>query len=303
MEKTIIAWTNHTFNIAWGCVKVSPGCKNCYADTLSARYGHDVWGPNKPRRVMSDKYWREPLKWNEAAGKLGERHKVFTSSMCDILEDHPTITQQRERLWDLIRATPNLDWQLLTKRPHRYLEALPKDWNEGWHNVWIGTSIESDAYADRAEYIKEIPAVVRFISYEPALGPLPSLKLEGLDWIIYGGESGPGYRPHDLAWPREMKARCEAAGVAFFYKQSSAARTEMGIELDGEIVRNYPTPRGGYVPGHNASAPGLSAVDAPPVDAPPLKPASTEPARPSTGQGDMFSASVGAAFASGLRGW
>jgi len=218
-DKTIIAWTNHTFNIAWGCTKVSPGCKNCYADTLSSRYGHDVWGPRKPRRVLSDKYWKEPLKWNADAEAAGERRRVFSSSMCDILEDHPTITEQRGRLWELIRATPWLDWQLLTKRPERYAECLPLDWGPtGWNNVWIGTSVENDEYTWRAEAIKQIPAVVRFISYEPALGPLPSLRLDGLDWVIYGGESGPGYREHDLEWPRVMKRRCEDQGVAFFYK-------------------------------------------------------------------------------------
>ena len=245
MQDSKIAWTNHTFNIAWGCTKVSPGCKNCYADTLSTRYGQNVWGPNNPRRVLSDKYWREPLRLNEQARKAGERRRVFSSSMCDILEDHPAITEQRGRLWELIRLTPWLDWQLLTKRPERYLECLPQDWGDGYPNVWVGTSIENDDYVSRADHIRSIPAAVRFISYEPALGPLPSLDLEGIDWVIYGGESGPGFRGHDLEWPRDMRRRCEAAGVAFFYKQSAAIRTEMGTELDGEIVRNYPIPRKG----------------------------------------------------------
>lgn len=242
-QKTGIAWTDHTFNIAWGCVKVSPGCKHCYADTLSNRMGHDVWGPRANRRVLSPSYWKEPHKWNRAAEEEGRIHLVFSSSMCDVFEDHPTITEQRERLWQLIRETPNLHWQLLTKRPERIAENLPADWGVGYPNVWLGTSIENDDYVWRADHLRDIPAVVRFVSYEPALGPLPSLNLSGLDWIIYGGESGPGWRDHDLDWPREMRRRCEEAGVVFFYKQSAAPRTEMGIELDGEIVRKYPTPR------------------------------------------------------------
>ena len=109
--------------------------------------------------------------------------------------------------------------------------------------MWLGTSIESNDYIMRAWDLRRIPALVRFVSYEPALGPLDELDLDGLDWIIYGGESGSGYRPHDVQWARDMRRRCDEAGAAFFYKQSAAPRTEMGIELDGEIVRAYPTPR------------------------------------------------------------
>ncbi len=101
----------------------------------------------------------------------------------------------------------------------------------------------------RAWDLRRIPAVVRFVRYEPALGPLDELELDGLDWIIYGGESDPGYRPHDVQWARDMRRRCDAEGAAFFYKQSAAPRTEMGIELDGEIVRAYPTPRGAVAAG------------------------------------------------------
>jgi protein gp37 len=164
--------------------------------------------------------------------------------MCDVFEDHPIANRERPRLWDLIRSTPQLHWQILTKRPERIEALLPKDYDAaGWGHVWLGTSIENSEYAFRADILRQLPAAVRFISYEPALGPLDDLNLSGIDWLIYGGESGPGYRKHDLAWPRAIRRRCEEDGVAFFYKQSSAPRTEMGIELDGEIVRNYPTPR------------------------------------------------------------
>jgi protein gp37 len=246
-EKTIIAWTDHTFNIAWGCVKVSPGCKNCYADTLSRRYGHDIWGPNKSRRVFGEKHWRDPLKWNTepATGVRGPglRQLVFSSSMCDWAEDHPQIAAEREKLWPLIRATPNLEWQLLTKRADRIAGLLPPDWGNGYPNVWLGVSVENIDWAWRADCLKEIPAAVRFISYEPALGPLDDLDLRGLDWIIYGGESGAKYREHNLDWPRAMRKKCAEAGAAFFYKQSAAFLTERGTQLDGETVRHFPIPR------------------------------------------------------------
>jgi len=242
--KTIIAWTDRTFNIAWGCTKISPGCKNCYADTLSHRYGQSVWGPGQPRRTFGAKHWNEPVKWNREAEQLGRRLRVFCSSMCDNFEDHPTITAERQKLWSLIRATPNLDWQLLTKRAERMARNLPTDWgSSGYPNVWLGVSIENNDYVNRADVLRTLPAVVRFVSYEPALGPLEQLNLDGLDWIIYGGESGPGYRPENKQWARDIRERCDQQGVAFFHKQSSGFRTEMGIDLDGAIVRHYPQPR------------------------------------------------------------
>jgi protein gp37 len=261
-QKTIIAWTDHTFNAWWGCVKVSEGCKNCYADALSQFYGwkegghhrQKLWGPNSARREFGEKHWKAPHEWNKAAQAEGRHHRVFCGSMMDWAEDHPSATAIRPRLWESIRATPWLDWQLLTKRPQRIRECLPSDWGGGYANVWLGTSVENMKVAERVDHLRDIPAVVRFISYEPALGPLDDLNIAGIDWIIYGGESGPGYRAHDLAWPRAMRAKCKANGTAFFYKQSAAPRTEMGTTLDGETVRHYPTPR---VP---AFAPSIRAI-------------------------------------------
>lgn len=259
-DSTIIAWTSHTFNIAWGCQKVSPGCKNCYADTLSKRCGAtSVWGLGQPRRVFGAKHWAEPLKWNRDAARAGVRARVFSSSMCDLFEDHITIDAEREKLWPLIRATPWLDWQLLTKRSARIASCLPSDWGDGWPNVWLGVSIENNDYVSRADDLRRIPAVVHFISYEPALGPLDALDLTGIEWLIYGGESGPKYRPMDLQWARDIRARCDAGGIAFFFKQSAAPRTEMGIELDGRVVREYPRIRYGI----DETRSGLSDISTP----------------------------------------
>jgi protein gp37 len=163
--------------------------------------------------------------------------------MCDVFEDHPTIEAELRKLWPLIRQTPWLDWQLLTKRADRIAAHLPDDWGAGYANIWLGVSIENNDYVDRADALRHIPATVRFVSYEPALGPLDKLNLSGLDWIIYGGESGPGFRPHDPQWARDIRAKCRATGAAFFYKQSAAFRTEMGTTLDGRLMRDYPSPR------------------------------------------------------------
>lgn len=233
-ERTAIEWTDHTFNIAWGCMKVSPGCTHCYADTLSRRYGHDVWGPAKttPRRTFGAKHWGDPAKWDAAAKRDGVRRRVFCGSMCDVFEDHPTIDAEREKLWPIVRATPNLDWQLLTKRPERIAANLPTDWGEGYPNVWLGTSVESQEYADqRIPHLVAVPAVVRFLSCEPLLGPVEidfddigSRDWEGryIDWVIVGGESGAGARACDVQWIRELLAECAFGGVPCFVKQLGA---------------------------------------------------------------------------------
>jgi protein gp37 len=238
-EETGISWTNATFNIVWGCTKVSPACKNCYAETLAHRF-EVGWGPNAARRVFDAKHWNNPVRWNKAAGKIGRNALVFCSSMCDVFEDHPTVIAELVKLWPLIRATPNLTWQLLTKRPERILGSLPADWGTGYPNVWIGATIENNDYVDRADHLRAVPAVCRFVSYEPACGPLDKLDLTGLHWLIFGGESGKDFRQHDPQWARDIKARCEAAGVTFFYKQGSSLKSGADPLLDGVEYKNFP---------------------------------------------------------------
>lgn len=246
MAKSIISWTDYTFNPWMGCTKISPGCAHCYAEVMaSGRMGRKgLWGKDADRQVTSEAYWRQPIKWNEEAAAAGTRHRVFVGSMCDWAESHPQVQHARSRLWGLIYQTPNLDWLLLTKRADDIRFYLPQDSRIEWrHNIWIGVSIESNDFAWRGNYLRLVPAAVRFVSYEPALGPLDELDLTGIDWVIYGGESGPKYRGHDLAWPRAMRDRCRDAGVAFFYKQSPGVRQGMGPTLDGETIHEYPTPR------------------------------------------------------------
>lgn len=237
-----IEWTYYTFNIVWGCEKVSPACKNCYAASTAAWRGFkNLWGPGSQRRVLSDSYWLEPLKWDAAAKKAGERRRVFCSSMADVFEDHPTVNQQRERLWKLIDATPNLDWLLLTKRPENFERFLP--WYESGlspKNVWLGVTAENQKYLDlRVPKLLLAAARVHFISYEPALGPIDAsfylqcemckgeiadvcpncMDMPRLDWVICGGESGQSARPMHPDWARSIRDQVAAARKNFFFKQ------------------------------------------------------------------------------------
>lgn len=232
-DKTGIEWTDHTFNPWWGCQKVSPGCSNCYAETLSKRFGKNIWGPPHAtdRRLFGDKHWHEPVKWNARAKREGRRARVFCASMADVFEDHPQVGAARRRLFDLIEQTQALDWQLLTKRPENVRAMVPELWNlTGWpRNVWLGTSVEDQQRADeRIPALLDTPAAVRFLSCEPLLGPVDLVNMDaepfhyGLDWVIVGGESGPGARPMHPDWARSLRDQCIAFGVPFLFKQWGA---------------------------------------------------------------------------------
>jgi protein gp37 len=232
--KTIIGWTERTWNVWIGCDKISPGCANCYMFTWQYRYGMD------PTKVRKTKTWRDPFKWQREAERDGRRYRVFTCSLSDFF--HPGADAWRPEAWSIIRSTPNLTYQVLTKRPELMRERMPADWGAGYPNVWLGTSIENRRFCWRRDALVEIPAAVRFISAEPLLEDIsPALRLEHIEWLIVGGESGPGFRPMDHAWARGLRDRCASEGIAFFFKQSAAARTEMGTELDGRTHHEFPT--------------------------------------------------------------
>lgn len=236
MQNSSIEWTDHTFNPWWGCQRVSPGCEHCYAETLAHRYNFKVWGPAKTtdRRMMSENYWKQPGKWDKLAQVSGTRPRVFCASMADVFEDHPQIEDARVRLFNLIDQTPNLDWQLLTKRPENITAMVPPAWlQRPRKNVWYGTSAEDQQRLDeRLLHLLAVPAQVRFLSCEPLLGPLDlhlfrrgtamgmSVPLwMALHWVIAGGESGAGARPAHPDWFRGLRDQCQAAGVAFHFKQ------------------------------------------------------------------------------------
>ena len=215
-----IEWTDHTFNPWWGCTKVSPACDHCYAETWAKRTGHAVWGAKTERRHLSDSHWRQPGRWDAAAQQAGTRARVFCASMGDVFEWGASLSKLRARLWDLIERTPNLDWLLLTKRPHLVTRLAP--WRDDWpDNVWLGTTAETQRFLDqRARHLREIPARIRFLSCEPLLGELRLDEFrEHLDWVIAGGESGGGSRPTNPDWFRSIRDQCQAFDIAFHFKQ------------------------------------------------------------------------------------
>ncbi len=229
MQDSLIGWCDCTQNFFQGCHKVSPGCANCYMFTLLRRYGKE---PNVVFR-SADAMFYAPLKWERqmAAGTYRGQHHgstllVFTCSLSDFFIEEAD--PWRAEIWEIIRQTPHLTYQILTKRPELIADRLPSDWGEGYPNVWLGVSVENQRWRSRLDILRELPAVVRFASFEPLLQDLGDLTpwLPALHWAIVGGESGPGYRPMDVAWLERVVQQCVAGGVPVWVKQDSAFKSE-----------------------------------------------------------------------------
>jgi protein gp37 len=253
-QDSSIEWTDHTFNPWIGCTKVSAGCAHCYAESIDHRFGGGHWGQGAPRKRTSESNWKQPLAWNRKAERDGTRPRVFCASLADVFD--PAVPNEwRADLMDLIDACPCLTWLLLTKRPELVSELIAAaaingdmfygpsggswvalEWSEGRPpaNVWMGTSVEDQAAADqRIPHLLAVPAAKRFLSCEPLLGPVdlsPWVPIPervygaqrtglGIDWVICGGESGPKARPMHPDWARSLRDQCQAAGVAFLFKQ------------------------------------------------------------------------------------
>lgn len=261
--KTSIAWTDKTWNPWWGCTKIEAphgersACDNCYAEALAKRYGHDVWGSDADRRHLSDRHWREPLKWNEESDPARPT-LVFCASMGDVFEHRigvDDLAADRARLFELIEATPRLVWQLLTKRPEWVPSMVPRSWMRDWPaHVWLGATVESERFARiRMPRLLRIPAPVLFVSAEPLLGDLslwPWFAAEtdydtgNLGWLIVGGESGAADRvPLDHGVARKLRDECAQGGVPFFFKQDSGAKSGMPGP-DDLMVRQFPAQAG-----------------------------------------------------------
>ncbi len=276
-ENSHIAWTDSTFNPMIGCTKVSPGCKYCYAEELmDKRYQKVVWGPKGERSKTSESYWKKPLQWNsdfwlgcELCGLRGSardvtwhvetgcsgtlevvQRMVFCASLSDIFEKHPAWVPVRKELFSLIDRTPNLVWQLLTKRADQMLplgsEAVGMDFND-WlskhKNVWMGVSVENQKYYDeRVPELLNVNASIRWLSVEPQIGEVRQ-KSGIIDWVVVGGESGKAHRPFDVAWARSLRDECNENGSAFFMKQIGGYPDKLDKMVDFPVdlrIRNFP---------------------------------------------------------------
>jgi protein gp37 len=225
-EHTTIEWTDATWNPVRGCTKISPGCKNCYAERFAERFRDVIGHPFEQGfdlRLVPDKIG-EPLRWKTP-------QRIFVNSMSDLFHDKVPL----EYIKDVFDVMNRADWhkyQVLTKRAER-LEELSRELPWAPH-IWMGVSVENKDYLWRIDHLMRTKAHIKFLSIEPLIGPLGKISLRGIDWVIVGGESGPRARPMDAAWVRDVRDQCVRAGVSFFFKQwGGVQKKRHGRELDG----------------------------------------------------------------------
>ncbi|GIV10276.1 MAG: hypothetical protein KatS3mg019_2367 [Fimbriimonadales bacterium] len=233
MKRSRIEWTEATWNPVTGCTKVSQGCKNCYAERLAKRLQH--MGVERYARgfrlMLHEDLIDLPRRWKRPL-------MIFVNSMSDLF--HEQVPE--EFIQRIFRTMNECSWhifQVLTKRSGRLRELATRlEWSE---NIWMGVSVENEHVLHRVADLQAVPAKVRFLSCEPLLGSLPNLPLEGIHWVIVGGESGPRARPMEASWVREIRDQCLEAGVAFFFKQWGGVRKDLtGRELDGRTYDEMP---------------------------------------------------------------
>lgn len=238
-ENSNISWCDNTFNPFIGCTAISPGCDHCYARTLMQdRYGRVVWGAGQPR--VKTKTWRDPIKWNRRAAATGTRPRVFCASLADVF-DNEVPPEWRVELWSLIRATPNLRWIILSKRIGNARKMLPPDWGDGYPHVGLmATMVNQEEWDRDMPKLAATPAAWRGVSAEPLLGRI-TVGPHRPDWIITGGESGPGFRPLDMDAVRDLRDQCAAFGIAFHHKQNGGLRgKDSGCLIDGVEHKAFP---------------------------------------------------------------
>ena len=228
-----IEWTDVTWNPVTGCTKISHGCKHCYAERMAKRLREmgvekyrDGFSVNVHESTLSD-----PLEWKQP-------RFVFVNSMSDLF--HKSVPAEFiERVFDVMSRAPQHRFQVLTKRPSRVAQMEGRlNWAP---NVWLGVSIESERCMGRLATLKGTGAHVKFLSLEPLLGPLPNMELDGIDWVIVGGESGPGARPMEADWVRDIRDQCESNDVPFFFKQwGGVFKKRTGRTLDNREWNQMP---------------------------------------------------------------
>jgi len=241
---TGIEWTDATWNPMTGCTKITAGCDHCYAAELAWTKTRDVYLKRIPVKDTSEnranpfapRFWEDrleqPLRWKDP-------RRIFVNSMSDVFHAHFSLDMV-QRVFDVMRRAPQHQFQVLMKRPERALRMAPYlPWPP---NVWMGASVETMDVARRVDALRQMPAAVRFISAEPLLGPLDTLDLTGIHWVIGGGESGRGFRPPKVGWARGLRDLCQQSGVAFFWKQWGGFTPKAGGRLlDGREWNEYPT--------------------------------------------------------------
>jgi len=231
-----IEWTDATWNPVTGCTKISPGCQFCYAERLSKRLkamGNRNY-VNGFELTIQEHMLEVPLKWRAP-------RTIFVNSMSDLFhKDIPL--EYIQRVFDVMGRASQHRFQVLTKRADRLAEiASELQWPS---NIWMGVSVESEKYIPRILDLQTVPAAVRFLSLEPLIGPLPGLPLSGIDWVIVGGESGPGARPMAPGWVTDIKRQCVKAKVPFFFKQwGGVQKHRTGRLLDGKTWDGMPQPK------------------------------------------------------------
>ena len=232
-QNSAIEWTGSTWNPVTGCVKISPGCMHCYAERMAKRL-QAMGQPNYAqvfKLALHEHALELPLKWKKS-------QTIFVNSMSDLfLKDVPT--SFIKKVFDVMKKADWHTFQVLTKRADRLLEVnreLP--WKE---NIWMGATVENSDYVHRIDCLRETGAFVKFLSIEPLLGPIPGMNLDGIDWVIVGGESGPGARPMRKEWVVQIRDRCLARGVPFFFKQwGGVQKSRTGRELEGRTWDSMP---------------------------------------------------------------
>ncbi|MGD7049434.1 phage Gp37/Gp68 family protein [Rossellomorea marisflavi] len=228
-----IEWTEATWNPVTGCSKVSQGCKHCYAARMAKRL--QAMGNSRYANGFNVTLHRDLI---EAPYSWRKPRKVFVNSMSDLFhEDVPF--EFIEKVFTTMADTPQHTYQILTKRTERLsILAESLNWSE---NIWIGTSVENEEVINRITNLRTVPARIRFLSCEPLIGPLDKINLDGIHWVIVGGESGPGARPMEADWVRSIRDQCKAQEVAFFFKQwGGVQKHRYGRVLDDEVYDEYP---------------------------------------------------------------
>jgi protein gp37 len=234
MTKTTIEWTDVVWNPTTGCSKISPGCQHCYAERMTHRLQAHL---PKYRNGFEPTFHSEQL---AIPAQIKGSKRIFVNSMSDLFHEALSLREIRQ-VFDAIVENPQHTFQILTKRPWRaYDLKLQLPWPS---NLWLGISVESDAYQTRIDYLREIPAQVRFISFEPLLGPISRISLQGIHWATVGGETGPGARPMRPEWVKDIHGKCVRAGVPFFFKSWGGVGMAKGPALlDGREWKEFPAP-------------------------------------------------------------